>query len=102
MSPHEILIQARALIENSERWTQLAFARNEEGAKCPVTSPRACKWCATGAVQRIAYLNNVSAALALTYLNTSSSEVDAIHLNDCRGHAEVLQMFNDAIERAGP
>lgn len=107
MNSQEILIQARALIENKDRWTQLAFARNGVGEKCSVTSPKACQWCGVGAVMRIAYLNDVSAAAAIEILNRASVRHydgfdygSPFSVNDALGHQEVLAMFNTAIEKA--
>lgn len=104
MTPQEILIQARALIESPTRWTQLAYARKEDGSKCPATSALACQWCSAGAVQRIALLNGVSSAMAMGYLNRAAEDAipgcDAITINDRGGHAVVMEVFNNAIGEA--
>jgi hypothetical protein len=46
----ELLARARALIERPERWTQGAMARGAGGEAVAATSPRACRWCAYGAL----------------------------------------------------
>lgn len=47
----DILIRARAIITPQNNWTHQAFARGQAGGACPVTSRRACSWCASGAIQ---------------------------------------------------
>lgn len=43
---------ARELREHPERWTQLHSASTPTGDTVDVHSPRACKWCLSGHIQR--------------------------------------------------
>ena len=108
MMPSEILRAAKAVIENPENWTKEVYAKankeggsndhllgHEEGATC---------WCSVGALQRVMNSELVwslerrlgEAARALTQDNFET----AVHYNDNRTHAEVMQMFDRAIEMA--
>lgn len=59
-----VLERAAALVETG--WTQDAYAVTMEGEEVNVCSPRACAWCATGAIHAAsAGRMNFSAAYAL-------------------------------------
>lgn len=111
----EILLAARAKIQTPDTWTQHALARDLNGYDKPNDhplanqihwegidgrDPRACKWCAVGALQAVtpdskvfneAYYALAKAAKAL-FGKYNVSEV-----NDEHGHAAVLQCYDKAI-----
>lgn len=46
----EILAEAIELISDKKRWTQHISACDKDGNLVKVLSPKACKWCAIGAI----------------------------------------------------
>jgi len=95
----EILIEARALIEGPARWTQGCFARNQSWYPVSVNEGDASCWCSIGALRR------VNRGLSPTVIEAESlldrcSGGDMVKFNDTSSHAEVLEVFDAAIERA--
>jgi hypothetical protein len=96
---------ARALIENRDRWTTGSYARTAIGTKCAPDDPRAARWCAIGArvarVARGAADREASDAVDVA-LRRAAHELWAdgspATVNDRRGHAAVLAMYDRAIE----
>lgn len=100
----EVLIKARALIENSVNWTKGAFARTAGGAMTSPNAPEACRFCSMGAVQKITGFDT-EAQIHLyravgDRLWKGSNGVGAVSMNDDYGHLCVLAMFDKAIEDA--
>lgn len=97
-----ILVSARALISEPERWTQGASVRDAHGRPAGrVDSSCARRWCAVGAI---------SAVSEIWRLQLSSSEMALIELenvdpigsgvstyNDTHVHSSVLNLFDQAI-----
>ena len=48
-----VLRAVRSLLEDEERWTQGAIARDSEGIPCEGDSSRAVSFCLTGAMNRV-------------------------------------------------
>lgn len=104
MTTREALIQARALIADPERWTQGAIARTLTGHICSKNDPAAVRWCAQGATWRVAE----DPCEALDLLDVIATEMGwnsdpeactpSANLNDHGTHADVLAMFDRAIE----
>lgn len=106
----EILKQARALIEDPERWHQGYYARTEDGRVVDAYDPDACAWCAEGAVLKAGgslfenapesiLLDACAVDIAAT-LDLDYAVMFANHLNDQTDHATVLRMFDCAIAKA--
>ncbi len=95
MSTLETLKAARALIEDPERWTQGAFARDAEGHSTPPCSPDAVCWCATGALRQVCP-EGLSQEVFLALEPTGSPE----SVNDDEGYAATIAMFDRAIATA--
>jgi hypothetical protein len=110
----EILKAARERITDPQRWAKgdFAYAPDEETGERGVEAghPDACKWCASGAIQRE---DNDEHSLALHALCAAipgtdewSDPTDAIEAiarwndDDSRDHAEVLAAFDRAIQLA--
>lgn len=101
----DLLREARALISDPDKWTQGALARNAHGSEVAHYSPDACKWCAVGAISRVAASNNasydteMSAYSSLVQASRRLFYSDAVgEVNDTHSHTDVLALFDRAIE----
>jgi hypothetical protein len=50
----ELILAARQLLSDPERWTRSTPARRADGSEAKPTAPDACKWCIVGAVAHFA------------------------------------------------
>lgn len=118
----DILIEARRLLSDKSRWTRHVYGRDDTGKSQSVTSNDACSFCALGAViksgntllgtnflgvgQVLEGSPPIAAALTLlrdalpSGYDADDSYFNVAALNDYESHAEVLALFNRAIERA--
>jgi len=78
---------AADLISDRRKWTTYAYARYRNGVRASVEEPRACRWCAVGAVARVSGVPilRIGAALAPHGGDRELSEI-----NDCDGHAAAI------------
>jgi len=94
-----LLTQARDLIADPNHWTQHTFARRSPGGD-PCTAEEGTCWCARGAVRKVAGVHHERELVdiltkAANRLALGNGIVD---VNDFVGHAEVIQVFDYAIE----
>lgn len=98
----ELLVAARAVIADEKQWTRYALARNRNGLVTTPNSPTACKWCGSGAVWKV-----VDEAAPKMWQTTYEGIVSILTnlagepfnlYNDTHKHAEVLALFDKAIE----
>jgi hypothetical protein len=100
VSTRDVLIAARRRIERPECWTQGMYARDEHNARVPPYDRSAVCWCAEGAIEglhrpaREKGLALVALNEVLPYDTTVWAYQDAVG----RRHAEVLSLFDRAIE----
>lgn len=107
IKPSDLLLAAKELINSPEKWTMKVFARNKIEFEVDPTSFGACKWCAVGAVIHEAKRLKADEESALVFLRRATKDW-GIHgaagsppiLNDRGNHAEVMKMFDRAIELA--
>jgi len=106
------LTQARALLADPERWTRSAPARRwkapqrrDPGAwePCAATAPSASRWCAAGALCRVAGVR--SGAPGFVQLDAAAVRLFGMGIgranDDPRlGHADVLRCYDAAIASA--
>lgn len=102
MKPKEILIAARAKIENPENWTQGSYSRNIDGVT--IDSPKskaAVCWCSRGAIIAISETYE-DEDLAMSHLRNAieSKYPTVVGFNDSSTHVEVLSAFDRAISLA--
>lgn len=107
----DLLIAARALIEDPSRWTTHSYAKDRDGHSVAEFSGQACKWCAAGALSRAIY--DCEGKYEFDQTEASNGAWSAIHrashlrfnhqsvitVNDQLGHEAVLQVYDDAIAR---
>ena len=110
----QIVEMARALIEDRDHWCRNHIALDAHGVSVFPTNPVAVKRCALGALIAAAYelTHDHDAADKLAYdaLRPHCSSSTLIHINDMRGHAAALALFDGVIAmrarlwrgRAGP
>lgn len=103
------LTAARALIASPENWTTEKMARTVDDDLALPNDALACKFCAMGAIKRaqwgITDLHYATgSSLAFLYLKDTLMRVhnynNIPHFNDTHTHAEVIALFDAAIESA--
>jgi hypothetical protein len=104
MDTVEILEKARELISDESRWTQEYYAIAADGGLVYPTSPRACRFCAVGAVAYVLGIGDGEEAEKsepVSYLDEVAAEYgNIIGLNDEAGHQAVIAAFDKAISAA--
>lgn len=99
----EILKDARELISDPSRWTQGQEARGRFGQTVTANSAFACAWCTIGAVSKVSASEHVQDVIkAFNYLGDALPGENRLlsTFNDSHGHADVMALFDRAIERA--
>ena len=97
----QIVERARALMADEKHWCRRHLAEDVNDVSVSPTSASAIKWCGLGAVIAAAYqlTHDFDAAdqLGLEALGPRYGAVTLIHVNDTRGHAAVLALFDEVI-----
>jgi hypothetical protein len=97
----QIIERARSLIADKQHWCRRHFGEDANGVAVSPTSARAVKWCGLGAVIAAAYqlTHSTDAAYQVGYqvLRPRYGSTTLIHINDVRGHAAVLALFDEVI-----
>jgi hypothetical protein len=101
----QVLINARALIADPARWTMWMLASTANGRPVAWHDASARRWCAVGAIHRAAFdlVGNKRRAVCIatevinnvyppTWVRRSLPA-----LNDARGHAAVIELFDRAL-----
>jgi hypothetical protein len=100
----QIVERAHALIRDEQHWCRRVLAIDVNGVPISPISVKAVKRCALGAVIAAAYqlTHDYDAAHRLGHeaLRPHYSPATLIYVNDIRGHAAVLALF-DAVIAAG-
>lgn len=107
MSALKILTDARELLSVPERWTQGWFAKDIDGHDVSYGSPKACRWCLSGALGNVDPLGDALASFAASELldlalGRGVSCGYFVEWQDAsdRTHGEVLQLLDKAINLA--
>ena len=97
----QIVERARALIADEQHWCRCHLAQDVSGVAVSPTSADAVKRCGLGAMIAAAYqlTHDFDAAHYLGHcaLRPHCGPVTLIHVNDARGHAAVLALFDEVI-----
>jgi 2-polyprenyl-6-methoxyphenol hydroxylase-like FAD-dependent oxidoreductase len=97
----QILERARELIADEQHWCRHHLGEDVNGVAVSATSAKALKRCGLGAVIAAAYqlTQDYDAAHRLGHeaLRPHYSPATLIHVNDIRGHAAVLALFDEVI-----
>lgn len=110
MTTHEVLVEARELISDPERWTQGCGSRDVAGRELDATGdaslegaihPSAVCWCAGAAIQRVIHSDDPDVIRPIFSFVLEAAGEDGWAIgpwNDRVSHAEVLAAFDKAIE----
>ena len=97
----QIVEKARALIADERHWCRGELARDVNGVGVCPTADSAMKRCGLGALITAAYqiTNEHRGAhdLAIQALRPLYGSATVVHVNDIRGHAAVLALFDEVI-----
>ena len=97
----QIAETARTLIADEQHWCRRHLAEDVNGVSVSPTSVSAVKHCGLGAVIAAAYqlTHDFDAAhqLAQEVLGAHYRAATLMHVNDTRGHAAVLALFDEVI-----
>jgi hypothetical protein len=101
MTTADILHAARALISERARWTKGSIARTGNNHIVSHDDPKAAKWCALGAIYKMAD-NRHSRQSAIEVLRVCSPSGEVAEYNDRRyvTHADILALYDCAIAKA--
>src|SRR5262245_45157209 len=105
-----IIERARALVANEATWCQGTFAFLADGRRCSADDAGAVRFCAYGALQRVAFdltgkrglaeEMTQKAAVALVGCHAAKARATIIQTNDCQGRAAVLRLFDEHLAGA--
>ena len=97
----QIVERARTLIADEQHWCRLHLAQDVNGVPVSATSARVVKRCALGALIAAAYelTQDFDTAHDLGHqaLRPHYGPSTVIYVNDARGHAAVLALFDEVI-----
>jgi hypothetical protein len=97
----QIVERARALIADEHHWCRGELARDVNGVGVCPTSNMAMRRCGLGALISAAYqlTSDYRGAhdLAILALRPFHGSATLVHVNDMRGHAAVLALFDEVI-----
>lgn len=107
----ETLQAARDLITDPAHWTQHILARRADGSACLPDDPAATRWCAAGALAKIAdadgIIEGISQKLILSRYDNRYQHAwaaltaivgDLGHYNDHHTHTDIINLFDRTIE----
>ena len=85
-----ILLKAADLLEDPRRWTRSVEARDASGRSVRWSSPKAVRFCAIGAIERVSAEHGVSSLLVEKFIENKGSFGRLIDLNDMKGRKAVI------------
>ena len=102
----QILEEARALIADPQHWTRGCMARGMDGEEVGLTGNYAVCWCSLGAINRVGVITlpdgslQYDAAFHQAYgrLSAVIGDSSIADFNDTHSHAEVLAVFDKALQ----
>ena len=102
----QVLINARALIADPAHWTRGTLASTSDDHQVEWYDHSATKWCAMGAIYRAANdlvgnpkeATRISNEVATSVCPLGWLRVSLPTINDARGHAAVLAVFDKALQ----
>ena len=97
-----LLMDAKALINKPEHWIKGKYARSAKGREVDLGSPKARRFCASGAMLRAASTRDDSIYRRANRILKGPTRSGLVAFNDAPSttHAMVMRLFNAAIRRA--
>lgn len=100
MNVHDTLVAARAVIAKPENWTINALARDKHNEPTHANADDAVCFCAAGAIRKAVGSIDMNVIEALEeVLLDRGQDPNVPTFNDRSTHAEVLALFDAAIEK---
>lgn len=96
----ELLKAARAKIADPKHWTRYRLARNARGNEVRPTNKRAVCWCAHGALRAVGIPLYAPEEILLFEAAGELFKLEPYAVNDQRGHAAILGVYDLAIAKA--
>jgi hypothetical protein len=97
----QIIKRARALIEDERHWCRNELARDANGRSLDPTDRSAARRCGLGALIAAAYEitndHRCAQELAIGALRLTCGSSTLVNVNDTRGHAAVLALFDEVL-----
>ena len=97
----QVVERARALIADEHHWCRGDLARDINGEEVSPTAASAVKRCGLGAViaaaHELAHDSDAAYDLAFKALRPQCGTATLVRVNDMRGHAAVLSLFDEVI-----
>jgi hypothetical protein len=97
----QIIEGARELIADEQHWCRHHLAQDVNGVSVSPTSARAVKRCGLGALiaaaDQITNDHRGAHDLAIKAMSPLHGSATLMHVNDTRGHAAVLALFDEVI-----
>ena len=111
-----ILTDGKVIISNPNQWGKCHDAYDAKGKSVKPMSPKACRWCAFGALHKARYDGGYSmkamnrARLELANVIQPLVDKSSISISSCFGiisghndaerttHTEIMEVYNEAIE----
>jgi hypothetical protein len=97
----QIVERARALIENERHWCRNELAREANGRSMDPTDRSVVRRCGLGALMAAAYEitsdHRRTQDLAINALRPTCGSSTLVNINDMRGHAAVLALFDEVL-----
>ena len=98
----QIIERARALIANEQHWCRGELARDANGEQISPISASAVKRCALGAViaaaNELMHDSDAAHDFAFKALRPQYGTATLVRINDMRGHAATLALFDEVIK----
>jgi hypothetical protein len=102
----QIIEMARLLVQDEKKWCRSQMAFDSYGTPVCPTDDTASKWCAYGALVAAAHnmAGDSGRAIDLAAIAVKDfGDCDALmRVNDTQGHAAVLALFDEVLERFIP
>ena len=103
----QVIDRARALICEPKHWRQMVYAMDDHHRRVDWCSQEAVAFCVIGALRRAAYDLSGDRNRAILIANRIAAKMTTIgfdelarikvqHINDTKGHGEVLRLFSAA------
>ena len=96
----DVLVKSKALIHDKANWTQGFYARDADGQYVSSIGGRATCWCAEGAIRKVSADLGFYTSAGQNLNNAAFSRfgLSTPGVNDGNGHADVMEMFDIAID----
>ena len=102
----QVLLSVRALLSDSNRWTQFEQARSLAGTPCPLFNREAMSFCLVGAIKRLAYgfSENDGGRLAAGLIERLEQRLslrgdrrDCAAYNDTVSHGQIIELVDEVL-----